>query len=246
MPAVARLYRHPVKALGAEEIASAELSAGRTLPFDRAWAVEHEAARPGTGWRNCNNFVRGAKSPALMAVTAATDEATGRVTFRHPNRPEITLDPDTEGAALVDWARPICDPNRAMPARLVRAEERGMTDSDYPSVAILNLASLRALETRAGRPLDPRRFRGNVWLEGAEPWQEFDWVGRRLALGSAEVEVRARIGRCVATHADPETGVRDTDILGLLESGWDHTDFGVYAVVTGSGRVAVGDQAWPL
>lgn len=60
-------------------------------------------------------------------------------------------------------------------------------------------------------------------------------------MGEAELEVRERIGRCLATHVDPDTGARDTDILGTLREGWDHTQFGVYAVVTKGGQIALDD-----
>ena len=259
MAQVARLYRHPIKGIGAEALDRTVAEAGRCLPGDRVWAVAHEAAKlTDDGWSRCMNFVRGAKSPALMAVTARLEpggqppgppgiftdsevQAGGRVTLSHPDRPEITLDPDREPETLIDWVRPLCDPDRAAPARVVRAG-RGMTDSEFESIAILCLASLRVLEGRAGRPLDPRRFRGNIWLDGLAPWQEFEWVGRRLRIGDVDFEVRARITRCVATHADPATGRPDTDILGLLESGWDHGDFGVYAVALSSGEIATGEK----
>lgn len=244
MATVARLFRHPLKAVGAEEIAATDLLAGRTLPWDRVWAVADEAAKLRDGWNPCNNFVRGVKSHQLMAVSARTDEATGRITLGHPDRPEITLDPETEGDALIDWIRPLCDPNRAQPVRVVRAPDRGMTDSDFPSVSILGLSSLRALSDKLGRPLDPRRFRGNVWLEDTGPWEEFEWIGRRLQLGGAILELRERITRCRATTVNPETGRSDAETLDALEDGWGHMDFGVYGVVLQPGRVAVGDPAW--
>jgi hypothetical protein len=118
-----------------------------------------------------------------------------------------------------------------------------MTDSAWPSVALLNLASLRALGQKLGQTLDPRRFRGNIWLEGLAPWEEWEWLGRRLRIGGAELLVRERITRCRATMSNPDTGRIDADTLGALEEGWGHRDFGLYAEVTGPGRLAEGDRA---
>ena len=59
------------------------LAAGATMPWDRVWAIAHEAARVAPGsrdWAPCANFSRGAKSAALMAIRAEVDEAAGRVT----------------------------------------------------------------------------------------------------------------------------------------------------------------------
>lgn len=246
---VSQLWRHPIKGHGVEAVALATFTAGRTMPWDRVWAIAHEAARiaPGaSAWAACTNFSRGAKSPRLMAIRAATDEAAGTVTLTHPDCAPLTVDPDRpeDAAALVAWAAALADPGRAEPAFVVRAD-RGMTDSDFASVAILNRASLRALSQQAGRDLAPERFRGNIWLDGLAPWEEFDLVGRELAIGTARFVLRERITRCRATCADPATGRIDTDTLDALERGWDHTDFGVYAEVTGSGTVALGDTARP-
>jgi uncharacterized protein len=251
---VSALYRHPVKSLGAEPLASVALEAGRTMPGDRIWAVAHERSRydfEAVEWARCTTFLRGATFPELMAVTAEWNRGgapEGPVTFRHPRRDDLTADPGTaEGeAALLAWMDPLIPDGAPRPARLARAVEdgapRGMTDSSRPTVSLMSDASRAALAERAGAPLDRRRFRGNVWLESGEPWAEFDLIGRRVRLGGAELEVTGRIDRCSATHANPETGARDVDLLETLKSGWRHTDFGVKAEVVEGGPVALGDR----
>lgn len=240
---VAHIWRHPIKGHGREALPRVTLETGRTMPWDRRWAVAHDAARTdGTDWAPCQNFSRGAKTAAIMAIDAEVDEPTGRVTLTHPDRPPLTFDPDTEGEAFLAWVSPLMDANRAMPARVLRVPGRGMTDTDYPSVSLGNLSSLRALSDRAGAPVAPERFRLNLWLDGLGPWEEFEWAGRTLRLGGATLRVEEPIARCLATHADPATGRRDMDILGALTSGWNHTDFGVYATVVEGGEVSVGDR----
>ena len=49
------------------------------------------------------------------------------------------------------------------------------------------------------------------------------------------------IGRCSATHADPETGKRDLDMLALLTGLGQAENFGVFAEVIEGGDVAQGD-----
>lgn len=240
---LARIVRHPIKAHGREELASVRLSAGECLPFDREWAVYHDAARLTGGWVPCANFHRGAKAPALMAIACRLKEATRQITLTHPDRPALTFCPDdpADVAAFLAWLAPLNPTDRAAPAGITRAG-RGMTDSDFPSVAVLGLPSLRALSQRVGRDLSPHRFRGNLWLDGLAPWAEFDWPGRRLRLGEAVLEVRERITRCRATMADPDTGRIDIDTLGALRDGWGHQDFGVYCSVVQGGTIATGDR----
>lgn len=239
---VAQIWRHPIKAHGREPLDHVTLTAGRTLPWDRRWAVAHEVSKAdGSKWVPCANFSRGAKAPGLMAVSARSDIAANTVTLSHPDLPDFCFEPDDDVAGFLDWVRPLMPPDRAASARLVRVPGRGMTDTDFPSISLNSLASHRALEGRLGRGLSPLRWRGNILFDGGAPWEEFDWIGRTVRIGGAELEVRERIGRCLATAANPETGQRDTDTLGLLEEGWNHTDFGVYAVVTKSGQIAIDD-----
>lgn len=240
---VASLWRHPIKAHGREEMREARLEPGKCLPWDRRWAVAHEASKAdGSGWAPCANFSRGAKAPALMAITARSDEAAGTVTLAHPDRPEITFDPDGDPSAFLAWVRPLMPEGRAAPARILRAEGRGMTDSDFPSVAIYNATTHAAVEARMGRPLSIHRWRGNIWLNGPDAWAERGWIGREIRIGGAVLAVRAPITRCLATTANPETGKRDADTLSTLDH-WGHRDFGVYAEVIEGGDVTVGDAA---
>jgi uncharacterized protein YcbX len=243
---LASIWRHPVKAIGRERLEAVELAPARALPWDRRWAVTHaraapEALDPEGGWANKVNFLRGVSGPWLMAVESELDEASARVTLRHPDRGEITAAPDdpADAARLVRWLDPIWPADLPRPTGL-RALDTGFTDVPEGWVSIHVHASHRAVEGRAGRPLSIHRWRGNLWIDGAELWDEWGWVGRRLHVGAAVLEVRARIGRCKATMANPETGARDVDTLALLRS-WEHQDFGVYAEVVEGGRVAAGD-----
>ena len=241
---LAHICRHPIKAYGREMLASVRLSAGKGLPFDREWAIAHEAARLVPGWNPCMNFTRGAKAPALMAVTARLDEDARRVTLAHPTAGAITAAPDdpADQARLLAWADPLIPSGRARPAAVVRGGV-AMTDSDFPSVSVLSLASLADLSGRMGMDLSIHRWRANLWLDGAEPWAEWGWTGQRFRVGKAVLEVVERITRCAATTVDPQTGVVDGNTLDALEAGYGHKDFGVYARVIEGGEIALG-QEW--
>jgi uncharacterized protein YcbX len=208
--------------------------------------VAHEAAQLEPGWNPCVNFARGAKAPELMAITSVLDEATATVTLHHPARGDIRFRPDdpTDVPRFLDWVRPLNPENRAQPAQIVTAG-RGITDSDFPSVAILSNASLADLSARMGQDLSPHRWRGNLWLDGAAPWAEFGWIGREIRIGQAVLRIEERITRCTATKVNPDSGKTDADTLSALEAAFGHQDFGVYATVVKGGDVALGDE-WSL
>jgi uncharacterized protein len=243
---LAQIHRHPVKGHGREALASVRLLAGECLPWDRHWAVAHEAARLTDGWNRCINFARGAKAPALMAIESELDEASATVLLRHPEQGELRFRPDDPAdlPRFLAWVTPLNPSDRAQPVKIVTAG-RGMTDSEFPSVSILNLASLADLSGRMGRDLSPHRFRGNLWLDGAVAWAEFGWIGQHIRIGDAVLRIEERITRCNATKVDPATGIPDADTLGALEASFGHRDFGVYATVVEGGPITVGDE-WSL
>ncbi|MCB2128638.1 MAG: MOSC domain-containing protein [Rhodobacteraceae bacterium] len=242
---VGSIQRHPLKSHGRESLTSAELATDRSILWDRHWAVAHEMARLNEGsWSPCQNFSRGSKAPKLMAIDAALDEATGTLTLTHPEAGKIVFRPDDADDArrFIDWVRPISPSDRALPERIYSVTGRGMTDTDYPSVSLISLASNRALGEHLGLPISPLRWRGNFWLDGLQPFEEKKWIGRSVRLGEAVVEIVEPTVRCLATTANPETGERDTDTLGALKSLNGDQDFGVYARVITAGTVAVGDR----
>jgi uncharacterized protein YcbX len=135
------------------------------------------------------------------------------------------------------------------PVRLVRPENPGDA-CDIQTLTLLSEASVEELERRAGRdePLDARRFRMLVHLDGCEPHEEDTWDGRLLRLGDAVVRVGGPVPRCVNTTRDPDTGTRDFDTLRAIKAyrglrDGKHLDFGVYGTVEQPGRVRVGDAA---
>ncbi|WP_264212221.1 MOSC domain-containing protein [Leisingera thetidis] len=242
--AVTGIWRHPLKSHGREALEKTTVSAGQTMPGDRVWAVANEQSKAdGSKWVVCGNFSRGSQSPALMAINARLDDATGLLTLTHPQRSEITFDPENPAdlQRFLDWEKPLLPGTARASARIIRVPGRGMTDTGFPSVTLCNWASHRAVEQAIGHGLSPLRWRGNIWFDLGEPWAENDWLGREVQIGEAVFAVRERVVRCLATTANPETGERDADTLKVLKDNWGHQDFSVYAEVVRGGGIRLGD-----
>ncbi|MEM9099148.1 MAG: MOSC domain-containing protein [Pseudomonadota bacterium] len=245
---VAFLCRHPVKSLGEERLEEVVLTAGKHMPWDRVWAVCHGASAFDTEqpeWVRSRNFVTQTFVPSLAQIEMQYDERSGALTLKHPNAEPITLNPETEGHRLCDWLEPLAGDMRPGPYRMARLPESGLTDFPDTHLAINSTRTLAVLEDASGQSLSPRRFRGNIWIDGLAPWEEFDWLDKEIQLGPVRIKVTDRILRCNATTANPATGRRDIDLPRLLEERWDHMDFGVYAQVIEGGTLRVGDPVSP-
>ena len=238
---VTDIWRFPIKSHGREPLPEVTLEAGKAMPWDRVWGVAHELSKAdGSKWVPCSEFSRVSKSAGLSAISAQLDEATQTLTLTHPDRDPLTLNPDQDGDKLIAWARGFMPENRAQSARVLRCATGAFTDSDFPSVTLCNMSSHRAVEQRVGTPLSIHRWRGNIWFDGAAPWEEFDWIDKEIRIGDAVLRPIERTERCLSTHNNPETGKRDENVLGALDS-WGHRDFSVRAEVIEPGRVALGD-----
>ncbi|MDA9979851.1 MOSC domain-containing protein [Yoonia sp.] len=244
---VAALWRHPIKSHGREALDQVTLVTGQTMPRDRHWAVAHDRTKfdaTAPAWAHCRNFMIGTSTPALAGIWAQYDEAEKTIHLRHSDLGEISFDPDSSGdaARFLAWVTPLCPQDGFQPAAIVKAPERGMTDSDYPTVSIMTKASNAAVEQALGHPLDVERWRGNIWLDGADTWEETSWIGQTLQVGNAVLEVVEPIARCKHTMSNPATGQRDVDPLAALRDGWDHQNFGVYATVKQGANIALNDK----
>ncbi|MEM9551045.1 MAG: MOSC N-terminal beta barrel domain-containing protein [Pseudomonadota bacterium] len=240
---LAYIWRHPVKGIGSEARGQAELTPDGAVEGDRAWALLNAAAEDTDAWQPRRNFLQVASGPRLAAIRAETTANGLRLT--HPDREPLEFDPSAEGARLNVWLGNLWPEDRPGPARLVKAPPQGMTDVEFPSVSIGNLASLKALSQKVGFPVDMRRFRINLWLEGLAPWEEGDLLGGDLIIGNAVLSPVNPIERCRAPDANPDTGMRDIGMLPTLEREWETRDFGVYFKVAQSGTVSVGDTVTP-
>jgi uncharacterized protein YcbX len=240
------LYRYPVKGLSPEPLARATLKAGEYFPGDRLFAVENgpsgfDAAAPQHEPKI--KFLMLMRNERLATLRTRYEDATGTLSIEQDGRDAVRADLATrEGRlALEAFFR------RFMPAELrgppkVLAAPSGyrFTDSRSGFVSIINLASVAALETLLGIPVQPLRFRANVYVTGWPAWHEFDLLDREIAIGDARLKVTKRIARCAATNVDPDTGIRDLAIPDTLMRTYDHMDCGIYAHVIAGGEIAPG------
>jgi uncharacterized protein YcbX len=92
---------------------------------------------------------------------------------------------------------------------------------------------------------DLRRFRPNIYFEGADGPVELGWIGHRVRIGHLVLKVDEPCVRCVITTIDPDTIGVDLDVLKRTNAELDG-DMGAYCTVVEPGAVAVGDTVEPL
>lgn len=244
---ITSLYRYPVKGLSPESLPDVMLAAGKTFPGDRAYAIENgpsgfDGAEP--SYLPKIKFLMLMKQERLACLKTRYDDASGVLTILQGEETLVSGCLGTEaGRGQVEgfFADRFAEDLRGRP-KILFSDGFSFSDVAEKCVSIINLESVRDLEQKIGHPIDPLRFRGNVYVDGIPAWSEFDWVGHSLENGSACLSVFSRIQRCAATNVDPTTGARDQNIPNTLMEQYGHMDCGVYATVTAAGKLAAGDN----
>ena len=249
---VAGLYRYPVKGLSPQPERWLDLVAGEGLPFDRRYAVALGSTTfdPGAPEPlDKGHFLMLRRDTTLAALRTEVASDSTRLTIAEPGGTTISADLDTaEGRATVeafflDYIGEACEGR----PKVVAADGHKFTDVSVISpammraVSVINLASVSELAARAGQPLDPLRFRANIYIDGLAPWEELDWVGKEITVGKVRCRGVRRTKRCAAVDVDPQTAVRDTNLAKTLVQTYGHPDCGVYLEVLAGGRVTLDD-----
>ncbi len=244
---VAEICRYPVKGLNAERLARVLLTPGEGLPHDRRFALAHgpTAFDPkAPEWQPKTHFLMLMRDEKLAQLRVAFDEASGDLAISRAGK-QVVHAKATEplGRTLIEQfvAGFMGAAVRGAP-KLLEAPHHMFSNVREKCVSLINLASVRDLERVVRGPVDPARFRANIYLEGAPAWAEFGWTGAEIEVGGARLRVTKPTQRCAATNVDPETAERDMNIPQALKRGFGHIDMGVYGEVVTGGEVATGDR----
>jgi hypothetical protein len=211
---------------------------------------------------DAGGLVNAKRVPALLAVQAAAEN--GRLSLRLPD--DTTVEGDVLLGERIEtnfYGRPVTGRLVEGPwsevlselaeksIRVARTEREGdgVDRGRIAGATLVSTASLDALGVAAGAtgPVDGRRFRMTIGVDGVEAHAEDGWIGERVRVGGAVVAVRAHVGRCAVTTRDPDTGLRDLDTLGVISQyradvvTREPLPFGVWCEVLEPGPIAVGD-----
>ena len=257
MPRVVALYRYPVKGGTPEACDSLSVLAEGRIAGDRALAFRFAGSGlPETAWSKKYGFAALVNTPALARLNLRFDAASRRLRIALSD--DVLADEliDGEGrgrlAAAVERyvlaqpGNPLAGRAERLPLELIGD---GVTpryqDSERGEITLHSRESLAAAAQALGDPaLSELRFRSNISIDGTDAWAEQSWLGRKLTIGELEFEaVRPKV-RCLATDANPVTGIHDVPVMKTLKSAFKQAQstFAIALVTSGAGgTLRVGD-----
>jgi len=253
---ISRISIAPVKALGLVHPEEIELGPRGVAGDRRFWLVDEDGRLFNN--KRCGPIVRirpewDEASRVLVLTLPDGERVEGVVELGAPVVADLWRHPNPSHRVVGPWEAAISQV-AGEPVTLLWADDhatdRGFRGGD---ISLVSVASLERLGEEGGAdgPVDGRRFRMLLEIDGVGAHEEDDWLGGQVQVGEAVLVLNGDIGRCVVTTRNPDTGITDFDTLGTLadyrrEGRDEPLPFGVYGAVVVPGRVRVGDSVRPL
>ena len=225
---IRQLARYPVKSMQGEALSSAALTL-QGFAEDRRYAFVQATSRSSFPWFTAREL------PELLyyrtsVEKAGTPEVAVTVTTAHGENWPIES----------DGLRKALETRSGKPLFLLR-DYRG--SYDVAPVSLISRQTVARIAEESGTKENSWRFRPNllVDLKDASPFDELQWVGKTLRIGSAaRIAITEVDRRCVMITLDPVTGESSPEILKCVVQKHGQSA-GIYATVLAPGEVRAGD-----
>ena len=110
------------------------------------------------------------------------------------------------------------------------------------SISLINNKSIEDFKNKTNLEIETQRFRGNMFIDGIEAWEERNWIGKIIRINNIQFKVEKNIPRCVAINLKPNTDDNSLNLLQSLKKNYNHFDMGIYLTALDDGQVNIGDN----
>jgi uncharacterized protein YcbX len=221
---VTQLWRYPVKSMRGEVLKSTHFGHGG-IPFDRRFALIDDTPES----KRLGMQTTARQFPSLLGYAASV--ADGSVVVQTPDGAVMNVTQPGVAARLA----------KDTGLHFALADDPSGANHDAADVLVINEASVLQIASEWGQPVNVLRFRPNVVVAGDAAFEEESWLGRKLRVGGAVLDVVSSCIRCTLTTVDPETLAIDPSFLKLMAQR-HRTCFGVYCAVSEPGDAGLGDE----
>ena len=109
------------------------------------------------------------------------------------------------------------------------------------SISLINTKSVVDFQNKTNQEIETKRFRGNIFVDGVDAWEERNWIGKIIKINDISFKVEKNIPRCVAINLKPNTDDNSLNLLRFLKKNYNHFDMGIYLTALNDGKMSIGD-----
>jgi len=110
------------------------------------------------------------------------------------------------------------------------------------SISLINTKSVEDFQNKTNQEIETQRFRGNIFVDGVNAWEERNWIGKIIKINDISFKVEKNIPRCVAINLKPNTDDNSLNLLQSLKKTYNHFNMGVYLTALDDGPINIGDN----
>ena len=110
------------------------------------------------------------------------------------------------------------------------------------SISLINLNSIEDFQSKINQKIENQRFRGNIYINGIDAWEEQNWIGKIIKINGISFKVEKNIPRCIAINLKPFSDDNSLNLLQLLKKTYNHFDMGIYLTALSDGQLQVGNE----
>ena len=247
----------PVKSVSFQTIEKCEIKKNIGIIGDRVFAfakdLDQEQAKlfeksPDERKGKWNKVLTLKNSPALNKYNFLFKNKKLTLTLKDKEILSIDINQSSEREALSNKISEL-ESTLKQPITLMKNDDFPFFDTSISkkvdfvnSVSLLNIQSINDFEKKTNKKIEASIFRGNICINGVEPWKERDWVGKIIKINNVSFKVEKNIPRCVAINLKPKSDDNSFNLLQLLKKTYNHFDMGIYLTALDGGDISIGNR----
>ncbi len=110
------------------------------------------------------------------------------------------------------------------------------------TISLINLNSIKDFEKKISKNVELERFRGNIYINGLDAWEERNLIDKTLVINNIKFKVIKEIPRCSATNIKPNSSKFNLSVPILLKQIYNHINLGIYILPLNNGNIKLNDD----
>ena len=247
----------PVKSVSFQTIEKCEIKKDIGIINDRIFAfakdLDAEQAKlfeksPEERKGKWNKVLTLKNSPALNKYNFVFEDEKLTLTLKDKEILSIDINQSSEREALSNKISEL-ESSLKQPLTLMKNDDFPFFDTSISkkvdfvnSVSLLNIQSINDFEKKVNKKIETSIFRGNICIDGIDPWKEREWIGKTIKINNVSFKVEKNIPRCVAINLKPQTDDNSFNLLQLLKKTYNHFEMGIYLTPLNDGKINISNS----
>ena len=248
-----KLFYSPVKSLSFESVFSCTIQKNIGILNDRLLAftrnVDFDTAKlieKNPNARNLHKFLSLKNTIALNKYQFSFNSK--NLILKCGNKEILSIEIDGEKQRtlmckkLVELENSIKDPIFLLQNKSFPFFDTTHSNSTHNTISLINLNSINDLSSKINSKIEYERFRGNIYIDGIEAWEERNWINKIININGVSFHVEMHIPRCSATNLKPKTDIETINLPLAIKDKYNHRDLGIYLKALDNGVINIDDK----